>query len=172
MAHKGAAALYVRKEMQEFIEPLIVSWGWQSDRPGPSRFVDEQEWTGTHDPSAYLAVPAALDFFAAHDWRTVRARCRDLLLDTRERLLALTGEPPLCPPDPWLLQMCAVPLPDGTDAPAFERALRGEHGVEVPVTTCAGRTWLRFSIQGYNTQVDLDRLVEAVAGQLAVMKNN
>ena len=166
MAPKGAAALYVREGMQESIEPLIVSWGWQSDRPGPSRFVDEQEWTGTHDPSAYLAVPAALDFYAAHDWPTVRVRCRDLLLEGRERLLALTGLPPLCPPDPWLLQMCAVPLPDGTDAPAFERALRREHGVEVPVTTCAGRTWLRFSIQGYNTAADVERLVTAVAALL------
>ncbi len=162
MAPKGAAALYVRQEVQDRIEPLVVSWGWESSRPGPSRFIDEQEWTGTHDPSAYLAVPAALDFFAQHDWPTVRRQCRELLLEGRRQLLEVLGLPALCPPDPWLAQMCAVPLPEGTDAEAFGRALREEHAVEVPTTVFAGRPWLRFSVQGYNTPQDVARLVEAV----------
>ncbi len=167
MAPKGSAALYVRREVQDRIEPLVVSWGWQSDAPGPSRFIDEQEWTGTHDPSAYLAVPAALAFFREHDWPSVRARCHDLLLDARAQLLEATGLAPLCPPDPWLAQMCAVPLPAGVDAAAFGRALRHDHGVEAPVSTFAGRAWLRISIQGYNTRDDVARAVAAVRELLA-----
>ena len=163
LAPKGAAALYVRSEIQPRIEPLIVSWGWQSERPGPSRFVDEQEWTGTRDPSSYLTVPAALDFLAEHDWPAVREACRDLLLSARARLLEIVGLPPLCPPQPWLAQMAAIPLPTGTDAEAFGHALRHEFAIEVPVTQFADRPWLRFSIQGYNTQDDVDRLCEAVA---------
>lgn len=169
MAPKGAAALYVRKQAQDLVEPLVVSWGWQSDWPGPSRFVDEHEWTGTHDPSAYLSVPAALDFFAEHDWLQVRRDCHALLLQARERILALTGLPPLCPPEPWLGQMAALPLPDGMDASdgdALGRALRQKHGIEVPITTFAGRPWLRVSIQGYNTAQDVDRLVEALSSEL------
>jgi isopenicillin-N epimerase len=162
LAPKGAAALYVRREVQERIEPLVVSWGWQSDHPGPSRFVDEQEWTGTRDPSAFLAVPAALAFLREHDWPAVRRHCRDLLLEGREALLALTGLPALCPPEPWLAQMCAVPLPAGIDGDALHRRLREEFLVEVPVTSFAGRPWLRFSVQGYNTREDIGRLVEAV----------
>ncbi len=167
MAPKSAAALYVRREVQDRIEPLVVSWGWQSARPGPSRFVDEQEWTGTHDPSAYLSVPAALDFFAEHDWPTVRRRCRELLLEGRAALLEVIGLPALCPPDPWLAQMCAVPLPAGTDMDAFGHALRHRHNVEAPVTVFAHRPWLRFSVQGYNTGEDIARLVGAVAKELA-----
>lgn len=158
-APKGTAALYVRRDIQDMIEPLIVSWGWRSDWPGPSRFVDEQEWTGTKDLSAYLTVPAAIDFFEQNDWRSVRAGCRELLLTARTELLALTGLEPLCTPEPWLAQMCAVPLPEGTDGDELARALRQDHAIEVPVTEFAGRCWLRFSIQGYNTREDVDRLV-------------
>lgn len=167
MAPKGAAMLYVRGDCQNLIEPLVVSWGWESDRPGPSRFVDEQEWTGTKDVSAWLAVPAALDFFVGHDWTKVRARCRDLLLESRERLLDLTGLPPHCPPDPWLGQMATVPLPAGVDGEALHRRLRFEHGVELPWTSFSGRDWLRFSIQGYNTRDDVDRLITALESELA-----
>jgi isopenicillin-N epimerase len=45
MAPKGSAFLYARPEAQSLVEPLVVSWGWRSATPGPSRFVDEQEWT-------------------------------------------------------------------------------------------------------------------------------
>jgi isopenicillin-N epimerase len=159
MAPKGAAALYVRKEVQHLVEPLIVSWGWESDRPGPSRFVDEQEWTGTRDLSAYLAVPAALDFFSEQDWPTVRRTCCDLLLEARRELLEVLGLPPLCPPEPWLAQMAALPLPDSLDAEELGRSLRQDHNIEIPVTEFAGRHWLRVSIQGYNNREDVSRLV-------------
>jgi len=167
MAPKGAAALYVRREVQDRIEPLVVSWGWESDHPGPNRFVDEQEWTGTRDPSAFLAVPAALAFFREHDWPGVRAGCRERLLRGREALLDVVGLPPLCPPDPWLAQMCAIPLPDEVDGDALHRRLREEFAVEVPVSRFAGRPWLRFSVQGYNTDADIDRLVAALRAVLA-----
>ena len=73
LSPKGAAFLWARREMQPLLAPLIVSWGWHSDRPGPSRFVDEHEWTGTRDPAAYLAVPAAIQFRDDHDWPLVRS---------------------------------------------------------------------------------------------------
>lgn len=166
MAPKGVAAFYVRREVQDRMEPLVVSWGWRSDAPGPSRFVDEQEWTGTRDVSACLSVPAALAFFREHDWPRVRRACRALLLEARAELLALTGLEPLCPPEPWLAQMGAVPLPANVDGAAFGHALRHAHKVEAPVTTFAGRPWLRVSVQGYNTRQDVDRLVAAVAALL------
>jgi isopenicillin-N epimerase len=162
MAPKGAAVLYARREVQHLVEPMTVSWGWESDRPGPSRFIDEQEWNGTRDFSSYLAVPAALDFFEEHDWPTVRRDCRRLLLEAREELLDVVDLPPLCPPDPWLAQMCAAPLPEAVEPEEFGRALREDHLVEAPVTEFAGRHWLRVSIQGYNTRQDVSRLVTAV----------
>ncbi len=48
LAPKGAAFLYVRREIQNLINPLIVSWG---TNPTPdivtgSRFIDILQWTG------------------------------------------------------------------------------------------------------------------------------
>ena len=162
MAPKGAAALFVRREVQHLIEPLVVSWGWESDHPGPSRFIDEHEWTGTRDFSAYLTVPAAIDFFEEHDWPAVRRSCRSLLLEARQELLDMLLLPPLCPPDPWLAQMAALPLPESLDPEELGRSLREDFQVEIPITTFAGRSWLRVSIQGYNNREDVVRLVTAM----------
>ena len=139
-----------------------LGWGWESDDPGPSRFIDEQEWTGTRDFSAYLAVPAAIDFFEEHDWPTVRRSCRSLLLEARRELLDITGMPALCPPDPWVAQMAALPLPESIDPEELGRVLRQDFSIEIPVTSFAGRSWLRVSIQGYNNREDVARLVTAM----------
>lgn len=61
---------------------------------------------------------------------------------------------------------CALPLPGTTDGAALHRRLRDVHLVEIPITEFAGRSWLRVSIQGYNTRQDVDRLVVAVAEEL------
>jgi isopenicillin-N epimerase len=43
--------------MHHLIEPLVISWGWEAENPGPSRFNDYMEWIGTRDLSPFLAVP-------------------------------------------------------------------------------------------------------------------
>ncbi len=159
-APKGAAFLYARPERQALVEPLVVSWGWQSDAPGPSRFVDEQEWQGTRDPAAYLALPAALDFYATHGWDEVRAACHALAVETRARLAALTGLPAIGP-DGAFAQMFSAFLPL-CDAETLQRRLYDEHRIEVPLITWNDRPLLRVSIQGYNTRGDADRLVCAL----------
>ena len=163
LAPKGAGFLWVRGDLQPQIEPLVVSWGWRSDRPGPSRFVDEQEWTGTRDPAACLAVPAALAFRRAHDWPRVQSRCHGLLRELRERIGRLTGLLPICPDDrQWFAQMHALPLPP-CDHAAVQRELRERFRIEIPVLEWRGRRFLRVSIQGYSTRRDADALVEALA---------
>ncbi len=161
LAPKGSAFLYVRREVQDRVEPLTVSWGWQSDTPGPSRFVDEQEWTGTRDPSAWLATPSCLDFFTENRWDEVSARCREMLRDTRRRVLEITGLEPLCPEEPWLAQMATLPLPPG-DAETYQRRLREEFRIQVPVLEFGGRVWVRVSVQGYTTPEDLEAFEAAI----------
>jgi len=162
MAPKGAAFLYARREVQEWLEPLVVSWGWQSEKPGPSRFVDEQEWQGTRDIAAYLAVPAAIAFMEEHEWPRVREECHALLRQAREEVAALTGLPPICPDSPeWTAQMAALPVPN-CDAAGLQRRLYEEFTIEVPIITWGGRRFVRVSIQGYNTEADVTALVGAL----------
>jgi isopenicillin-N epimerase len=169
LAPKGAAFLHVRREMQHRIRPLVVSHGWEpgGDRPdargpfGNSAFVDRLEVQGTRDSTAFFAVPAALAFLAAHEWPLVIARCRTLVQDTASRIGALTGLPALSAPEFCAPQMVSVELPPH-DPVALHDRLLGEFGIEIPVPVWQGRTLLRLSVQGYTTEAECDRLVEAL----------
>lgn len=166
---KGAAFLYVRPEHQPRMLPLVVSWGWESERPGPSPFQDLFAWLGTDDPSAYLSVPAAIAFQEVHGWDRVRAACHELGVDLRQRLHALTGLPPLCPEGTeWWVQMFAVPLPvPPQQAGALQQALWEQFRIEVPVLAWNGHTLLRVSLQAYNSPEDGERLLPALSHLLA-----
>lgn len=168
---KGAAFLYARPERQPLLKPLVVSWGWEAREPGPSPFLDYFEWTGTHDPAAYLSVPAAIAFQAEHDWPNVRAACHELAREARERIGALTGLPPISPDAgdySWWEQMCALPLPARTDVPAdaLRERLWEHDAIEVPITEWGDQRFVRVSIQAYNSPRDVDRLVHALSALL------
>jgi isopenicillin-N epimerase len=159
---KGAAFLHARREVQPLVEPLVVSWGWKSDSPGPSRFVDEQEWQGTRDIAAYLSVPAAIQFQADHNWSLVQRSCHNLLQQVRRLIGDLTGLPALTPDSPaWYAQMASFALPS-CDAEALKQRLYDEFAIEVPIITWNRRQFVRVSIQGYNTQADVATLVVAM----------
>lgn len=162
LAPKGSAFLYARKEMQSLVEPLVVSWGWESEQPGPSKFVDEQEWQGTRDIAAYLAVPAAIQFQRDQQWPLVREQCHELVRAARAQMTALTGLPPLTPDDPaWFAQMSALPLPP-CHLDALKARLYDEYRIEIPTIHWNDRQFVRLSVQGYNSRADITRLIEAL----------
>ncbi len=162
-APKGSAFLYARREAQQFLDPLVVSWGWRGDHPGPSRFVDEHEWQGTRDVAAYLAVPAAIEFMREHDWPTVQRGCHVLAGAARDRINAITGLAPLTPAGrEWFAQMATVALP-ACDHETLQRRLFDDFKIEVPTFAWTGGSYLRVSIQAYNDASDVDALVHALS---------
>lgn len=166
MAPKGAGFIHVRPELHERIDPLVVSWGWEAETPGPSPLVDRHEWQGTRDVAAYLAVPEAIRFYRENDWARVGRDCHELLRTACERVSRVTGLESLTPDwDGWFGQMAAVALPP-CDADAFQQRLLEEHRIEIPVIEWNGRQLLRISIQGYNTVADVDALEAALAALL------
>jgi isopenicillin-N epimerase len=150
-APKGSAFLYAGREAQPLIDPLVVSWDWADGAP----FEVIHSWQGTRDPAALLAVPAAIDFQAEHDWPAVRARCHALLERIRDAigLEPLTGE---------FVQMLGFRLPV-TDGAAFKRDLYDRHRIEVPVVESNDGWTMRVSIQAYNSDADADALIAALA---------
>lgn len=163
-APKGSAFLYVRRALQPQIEPLVVSWGWRAEKPGTSRFVQEQEWQGTRDIAAYLATPAAIRFIQDNDWDAVRAECHALAQYARKEISALTGLEPLSPDD-WFAQMVALPLPRGNPE-LLKQRLYDEYKIEAPVIAWNDRRLIRISIQGYNAREDVAALVRALQALL------
>lgn len=166
-APKGAGFLYARPERQPLLQPLIVSWGWDSRSPGVSPFQDIFGWTGTDDPAAYLSTPASIAFQQQNDWDAVRVACHELAASARRDITALVGSTPICPDSPhWFGQMCAIPLPID-DAPTLQKRLREEWHIEIPIFPWNNLHLMRISLQGYNGPADVERLLTALEAILS-----
>jgi isopenicillin-N epimerase len=175
-APKGAGFLYARPELQRLLKPLIVSWGYESEFPSGSNFVDQHEWWGTRDMAAFLSVPSAIEFQAKNNWDDVRNSCHRLLSKAIKRICEFTGMAPLHPrSDPWFRQMAAVPLPADTDVLLLKNRLYDEYRIEVPVyewfphpifgergKEMVGEKLIRISVQGYNTKRDIEKLCRSL----------
>src|SRR4051794_12118313 len=147
-APKGSAFLYARPEAQELIDPAVVSW----DFIDGAAFHERHRWQGTRDPSAFLAVPAAIAFQAEHGWPAVRARCHALLASLELPFEPLTDD---------FVQMRGFRV-DHPDPPAFKVWLYDEHRIEVPVVETPNGWAMRVSVQAYNDEADLAALSRAV----------
>jgi isopenicillin-N epimerase len=165
-APKGSAFLYARKEVQEWLEPLVVSWGFEAEEPSASQFVDYHEWQGTRDLSGFLSVPAAIEFQASQDWGAVRKSCHMLVKQARDEINDLTQMTPICPDDQgWFQQLAAVQLPE-LDEKLLKTKLYDEYQVEVPCYRWNAKPLLRISVQGYNTEEDIQALVNGLKNLL------
>jgi isopenicillin-N epimerase len=167
-APKGSAFLYAHPEIQPRLDPLVVSWGYQSEKPGPSRFIDYHEWQGTRDLAAFLTVPDAIQYQQENQWHQVRQRCHQLALHAYNRINNLTGLAPLSPASAqWFLQMVTLRLPDRIDHESLKAYLYDEHHIEVVAQSWQEHPYLRVSFQAYNQDSDLDALVTALEVYLA-----
>ncbi|MEP6895410.1 MAG: aminotransferase class V-fold PLP-dependent enzyme, partial [Chloroflexota bacterium] len=170
---KGSAFLYVRRELQNQIDPLIVSWGYNAtpETTTGTRFIDLLQWTGTKDPAATLTVPDAIRFMQDHNWGVVRDQCHILLYQAIERICELTKMPSLYSLDSdFYGQMGIAPLPP-SNLTILKSRLYDEFKVEVPLISWKDRYFVRISVQGYNDQSDIDALVqgfEALLPQVAI----
>jgi isopenicillin-N epimerase len=148
-APKGAGFLYVRRELQETIAPLVIGWGYKDE----STFLGRHEKQGTRDPAAFLTVPDAIEWQRDHDWDAVRTRCRELTAHAPNRLgLDALGDG---------LQMVSMRLPEDSPTDLQER-LYEEYRIEIPVFESAAGRVIRTSFQGYNDESDLDALADAL----------
>ena len=159
-APKGTSFLYVKSELQNKIDPPVISWGWKIDLSDGSRFLNKHEWQGTRDMTPYLTVPSAIRFMKENDWESHAEENRKLARETRRQVLDITGTKTICP-ESWLGQMASIPLPV-SDAQFFKQQLLEKFKIQVPVFEWEGENYLRFSFHLYNTEEDAKRLIEAV----------
>jgi isopenicillin-N epimerase len=123
-APKGAGFLHVRRDLQDQVRPLVISHGANSTRTDRSRFRLEHDWTGTLDPTPWLAVPAAIAFgetLLPGGWGELRRRGHALATDGLRLLSDVAGSEAIVP-DSMIGSMATVPLPlsDPADRPAAE----------------------------------------------------
>jgi isopenicillin-N epimerase len=165
LSPKGAAFLYSRPEVQQLIEPFVVSWGYHAtpETTSGSRFIDLFQWSGTRDPAAALSVPAALEFMHLHHWDNVRDKCHHLLHQAVDRICMLVDIPPLYPLDSsFYIQMGIAPLPPEVNLPQLKSRLYDQFRIEVPLISWNDHKFIRISIQGYNQPADIECLLGAL----------
>lgn len=162
LAPKGSSFLYVKKEFQADIEPLVVSWGYESLAPSESQFLDYHEYQGTNDHSAYLCTPKVIAFLEENNWKQVSKNCKNIVLNNYQRFCDLVGTKPICPiSEEFLGQMASVPI--NTSKPMeLKELLYEKYKIQIPIMPLNGKIYMRYSINGYNSQNDLDILYQAI----------
>jgi isopenicillin-N epimerase len=163
----GSGFLYVHPRRQNQVQPLVTSWGRRLDSPMPPAWTDEFRWSGTSDPSAFLAMPAAIEFFERVGLDAFRRHTHALARESRRRIEPLTGLPAFIPDDAaWYGSMITLPLPPG-DGPALQAALSDRFNIEGLIVTWNERRFVRTSFHLYNAPEDLDRLAAGLKTLLA-----
>ena len=161
-APKGSSFLYVRKSFQDKIRPLIVSWGKEGTDPSDSSFLLENQWQGTRDMSAFLSVPDAIEFQQKNNWIDLIKKCKWLVQETRSRLDEYFELTHLCPNNnEWLGQMASIEIKT-SDPIKLKNTLLEEFSIEVPIFEWKEKNILRYSVQVYNDQQDVDLLIYAL----------
>jgi len=159
-APTGSAFIWAAPDRQEGLHPVTISHGYDKG------FLEEFDWTGTRDFSAFLAVPAAIDFHARLGGEALRAR-NVALADEATALLARRLNTEIGASGSLAGAMGVVRLPVAGDITAERaRILRGrllEAKTDAPLHVMAGSIWLRLSAHAYNEPADYERLAEVVA---------
>ena len=153
---KGVSFLYSSKKLQEQLEPLIVSWGWEeSDKPSDLKFLDHNQYQGTNDISAYLCVPKAIDFLNKNNWTKISQYCKKNIIESRNLLIETLDTEPICP-DENLGQMASIQIKI-SDRDSLYNYLKSKK-IVVPVISWNGFVFVRPSFQCYNTMEDIEIL--------------
>lgn len=163
MTPKGSTFLYVNKAYQRMLDPLVISWGFNSTTPSHSSFLDYHQTQGTRDFSAFLCIPEAIQFIDKYNWDAVSKECRDLVKLNAMKFCELVNSQPLAPlTDDFILQLFSIPIKT-KDPIQLKNCLFDQYKIEIPVMPHGDKVFLRYSIQAFNTQADLDKLYEAVS---------
>jgi isopenicillin-N epimerase len=155
-APKGAAFIHVRNDRQAAVRPATISHGANAPETRKVRFRSEFDWQGTLDPTAWLAVPTAIELIGGlvdGGWPAVMARNHALAMDAGRAMAdaldeAATGDQARrLSPEAMIGSMVALPMPDGgplggaanadqsspLDADPLQTEIYDRFAVEVPI---------------------------------------
>jgi isopenicillin-N epimerase len=167
-APKGSGFLYARADRRADLHPVTISHGYRDG------FTTEFDYTGTMDPTAYLAVPAALAFFERLGGTALMERNRRLAAEAAKMLaIGLGTEVGAVPEMAGSMGLVRLPLDlpsKRSEALKVRRALQ-DAGTDAPVHPQAGGLWLRLSAYAYNEMSDYQRLAQMLPGALERLRN-
>ncbi len=174
-APKGAAFLWVRRDRQALVHPLVISHGWGAHRTDRSRFQLEFDWPGTLDASAILSIPRALAFLTSlfeGGLPALYAHNHALARRGRDLLCSALGTAPTCPDD-MLGSLAVVLMPEQPPKAPSPFALYDAllaRGIEVFIVPFPGfpSGFVRIAAQVYNTEAQFMLLARALREELGL----
>ena len=160
MAPKGSAFIWSPPNHQVAIHPLVISHGFEQG------FTAEFDWIGTRDPTAWLTVPAAIDWHNRMGGPMLRQRNASLV-EKAAHQLADCWNTEIGSPAMNGAAMTTVRLPLNGDATAeraldLRSALLKEHRIDVAVVAFGRKLWARISAQAYNSLTDYCHLADVI----------
>ena len=160
-APKGTSFLYVKKSLQENLNPQVISWGEDGNDPGPSQFLMDFQWQGTKDMSSFLSIPSAIDFIENNNWKEKHKVSKELILEVSNSLKSILGTDPLFKSEDWVGQMVSHPLPLNSPKNLKEK-LFSKFLIEIPIFEWREQLYLRVSAHFYNDKKDMGNLINAL----------
>jgi isopenicillin-N epimerase len=170
-APKGCAFLWAREDRQEMLQPAVISHGNNTRREGFTRFQDRFDWCGTHDPTPWLCLPAALDHLAGMvpgGWPEIRQRNHAMTLAARKKLCHRLGVAAPCPEE-ILGSMATVPMPPrlrerlvNGGLAREQLRLHDEFQIEVPCMMIGEEPYFRVSAHLHNHPEEYSYLADCL----------
>lgn len=157
---RSSAFLWTHPDRQAETHPCVISHGYGAG------YCAEFDWVGTRDPSPWLSVSAAIEFWRTMGGDALMARNRALAAEAAAMLEAQLGVRPAAP-QVMRAAMQTVELREHGPA-TLENArhlatrLAETHGVTVPIIPFGNRLWVRISAQIFNEIADYVRLATAL----------
>lgn len=166
MTPKGSSFLYVRKSLQYLFDPLVISWGYKAMFPSESSFLDYHQLQGTRDFSAFLTIPHVISYMKQNNWEEVAKASRNLVRENAPRFLNLLNAEALSPiTEDFIAQLYSIKIK--TKEPEKLKAhLYDDYKIEIPIMRHGNDVFIRYSINAFNTQEDLDKLYNALQSTL------
>lgn len=162
-AAKGCGFLWVAPQRAAEIHPCIVSHLYGQG------LAEEFSWQGTRDISAWLALPAAMEFMGAIGWERIRAHNHALAVWAHRMLCERWKVSPMSPMDGSLFGATATIVLPGElaemseqEGKAMQQRVYDEDRVEVPFVCWQEKCHIRISCQMYNRPGDYVRLAEVM----------
>lgn len=158
-APKGTAFLYAADHVAETTLPIAIS------HYHGLKFPDAFDYTGTRDSSAWLALPAALDFVAGFGADKIQAYGRNLAVEGRKLVERLGARPTVS--DDMAASIRAYILPqrraaEPQDWTTLMQTVWDRERVQIAATVFEGRLLLRLSAQIYNERADFEHAVDVI----------
>ena len=157
---KGVAFLYVKKEFQKIMEPLVVSWGYEAENPSSSQYLDYMQWQGTNDMSAYLTIPDTIKFLKENNWDENAKKCRKLNLWAKDLICQELNTYSLSSNE-FLAQMTTIAF-DFEDTIIDKKEFYNKYKIQIPFIRWNNKTFFRLSFQVYNSKDDIYNLITSL----------